>query len=167
MEIPHRPRKIFKEIVIFLKACGTPTGEREIPWGSLRWRHNGCDSVSYHQPHHCLLNRLFRRRWKKTSKLRVTGLCAGNSPGSVNSPYKWPVTRKMFPFDDVIMGLEHVDGLTQDCSISSALAMEILQYCIKPPMCWSSRCLQTICGSDLTDLTDITAWTSNNTEGFM
>ena len=47
---------------------------------SLRWRHNGCDSVSNHQPHHCLLNRLFRRRSKKTSKLRVTGLCAGNSP---------------------------------------------------------------------------------------
>ena len=30
--------------------------------------------------HHCLLNRLFRRRSKKTWKLRVTGLCAGNSP---------------------------------------------------------------------------------------
>ena len=27
----------------------------------------------------------------------------GNSPGPVNSPHKWPVTRKMFPFDDVIM----------------------------------------------------------------
>ena len=40
---------------------------------------------------------------KKTSKLRVTGLCAGNSPGPVNSPHKWPVTLKMFPFDDVIM----------------------------------------------------------------
>ena len=50
--------------------------------GPLRWRHNGCDSVSNHQPHHCLLNRLFRRRSKKTSKLRVTGLCAGNSPGT-------------------------------------------------------------------------------------
>ena len=24
--------------------------------------------------------------------------------GPVNSPHKWPVTRKMFPFDDVIMG---------------------------------------------------------------
>ena len=48
----------------------------------LRWRHNGCDSVSNHQPRHCLLNRLFRRRSKKTSKLRVTGLCAGNSPGT-------------------------------------------------------------------------------------
>ena len=71
--------------------------------GTLLWRHNGCDSVSNHQPHHCLLNRLFRRRSKKTSKLRVTGLCAGIHRGPVNSPHKWPVARKMFPFDDVIM----------------------------------------------------------------
>ena len=35
-----------------------------------------------HQPHDCLLNRLFRRRSKKISKLRVTGLFAGNSPGT-------------------------------------------------------------------------------------
>ena len=33
-----------------------------------------------YQPHGCLLNRLFRSRSKKTSKLHVTGLCAGNSP---------------------------------------------------------------------------------------
>ena len=46
----------------------------------LQWRHNGRDSVSSHQPHHCLLNRLFRRKSKKTSKDHVTGLCAGNSP---------------------------------------------------------------------------------------
>ena len=26
--------------------------------------------------------------------------------GPVNSPHKWPVTRKMFPFDDVIMILQ-------------------------------------------------------------
>ena len=53
---------------------------------SLRWRYNGRDSVSNHQPHHCLLNRLFRRRSKKTSKLRVTGLCVGNSPGTGEFP---------------------------------------------------------------------------------
>ena len=47
---------------------------------TLQWRHNGRDSVSNRQPHDCLLNRLFRRRSKKTSKLRVTGFCAGNSP---------------------------------------------------------------------------------------
>ena len=46
---------------------------------TLQWRHNGRDGISNHQPHHCLLNRLFWRRSKKTSKIRVTGLCAGNS----------------------------------------------------------------------------------------
>ena len=70
---------------------------------ALHWRHNDHDGVSNHQPHGCLLSRLFRRRSKKTSKLLVTGLCVGNSPGPVNSPHKGPVTRKMFPFDDVIM----------------------------------------------------------------
>ena len=44
------------------------------------------DSVSNHQPHDCLLNRLFRRRSKKTSRLRVTGLCVGNSPGTGEFP---------------------------------------------------------------------------------
>ena len=68
---------------------------------SLEWRHNGRDGVSNHQPHDCLLNRSFRCRSKKTSKLCVTGLCTGNSPD--NSSHKWPVMRKMFPFDDVIM----------------------------------------------------------------
>ena len=47
---------------------------------ALQWRHNGRDSVSSHQPHDCLLNRLFRSRSQKTSKLRVTGIREGNSP---------------------------------------------------------------------------------------
>ena len=64
---------------------------------ALQWRHNGRDGVSNRQPRDCLLNRLFRCRSKKTSKLRVPGLCAANYP------HKWPVTRKMFPFDDVIV----------------------------------------------------------------
>ena len=53
---------------------------------TLRWRHNGRSSISNHQSHDCLLNRLFRRRSKKTSKLCVTGLCAGNSPGTGEFP---------------------------------------------------------------------------------
>ena len=47
---------------------------------TLQWRHNERDGVSDHQPHDCLLNCLFRRRLKKTWKLRVSGICAGNSP---------------------------------------------------------------------------------------
>ena len=40
---------------------------------------------------------------KETSKLRVTDLWP------VNSPHKWPVTRKMFPFDE-IMSLHRRDN---------------------------------------------------------
>ena len=46
---------------------------------SLHRRHNERYGVSNHQPHDCFLNCLFRRRSKKTPKLRFTGLCAGNS----------------------------------------------------------------------------------------
>ena len=53
---------------------------------------------------------------KKTSKLRVTGLCEGNSPmtGEFTAvtgefPAQKPVTRNMFPFDDVIMKTGNID----------------------------------------------------------
>ena len=46
----------------------------------LQWRHNGCDGISNHRGLHCLLNCWVRRRSKKTLKLRVIGLCEGNSP---------------------------------------------------------------------------------------
>ena len=69
-----------------------------------QWRHNGRDCVSNHQPHNCLLNRLFRCRSKKTSKLRVTGRCEGNSPATGEFPAQRAVTWKVFPFNgDVIM----------------------------------------------------------------
>ena len=55
-------------------------------WSTLHWRHNDHDGVSNHKPHGYLLNRIFGRRSKKTSKLRVTGLCAGNSPGTGEFP---------------------------------------------------------------------------------
>ena len=75
---------------------------------TLQWRHYRRDGVSNHQHRLCLLNRLFRRRSKKISKLRVTGLCTGNSPVTGEFPPKWPVTRKMFPFDDVTRGLSRI-----------------------------------------------------------
>ena len=69
----------------------------------LQWRHNEHDCVSNHQPCDCLLNRIFKRRSKKTSKLGVTTFVRGIHRSPVNSPHKGPVTRKMFPFDDVII----------------------------------------------------------------
>ena len=57
---------------------GRPSGTH--PKLTLRWRHNGRDGVLNYPHHHSVLNRLFRRRSKKMSKLRVAGLCVENSP---------------------------------------------------------------------------------------
>ena len=57
------------------------------PW---QWRHNGQDGVSNLQPHDCLLNRLFKRRSKKASKLRATDLCA---PGEFTGDRWFPRTK--------------------------------------------------------------------------
>ena len=70
---------------------------------ALQWRHNERDGVSNHQSHVCLLNRLFRHISKKTSKLRVTGLCAGNSPVAGEFPAQKASNAEMFPLDGVIM----------------------------------------------------------------
>ena len=55
----------------------------------------------------CLINRLFRRRSKESSKLRVSGLCEGIHLSLWVSVHKWAVTWKIFPFDDVIMMMIH------------------------------------------------------------
>ena len=70
-------------------ACIIPSSR--LWFGALQWRHNERDGVSNHQPHDCFLKLLFRRRSKKTSL------------AAVNSPHKGPVTRKLLPFDDVVM----------------------------------------------------------------
>ena len=75
---------------------------------SLQWRHNEHGGVPNHQRRDCLLSRLFRRKSRKTSKLRVTGLCEGNSPATGEFPHKGPVTRKTFPFEDIIMALHYM-----------------------------------------------------------
>ena len=71
---------------------------------SLQWRHKEHDGVTNHQPHDCLLNRLFKAQIKEASKLRVTGLCAGNSPVTSEFPAQIVSSAEMFPFDDVITG---------------------------------------------------------------
>ena len=53
---------------------------------TLQWRHNERYGVSNHRRLDCLLNRLFRRRSMKTSKLGVTDLCEGNPPVAVGVP---------------------------------------------------------------------------------
>ena len=79
-------------------------------WRTLWWRHNGHDGVSNHQPHDCLLNRLFRLRSKKHQSSASLAFVRGIHRWLVNSPHKWQVTWKMFPFNDVIMEMNHLEG---------------------------------------------------------
>ena len=51
----------------------------------------------------CLLNGLFRRRWKKTIKAPVTGLCEGNSPVTG----EFPSQRASNAENDSIQGWRH------------------------------------------------------------
>ena len=54
---------------------------------TLQWCHNERNDVPNHQPQ-LFTHLLFSHRWEKTSKLRVTGLCMGNSPVTGEFPCK-------------------------------------------------------------------------------
>ena len=58
-----------------------------------------------------MLNRLFRRRSQKTSELRVTGLCEGNSPGTGEFPAQMASNA-----ENVIIWCRHHDLLTLQTS---------------------------------------------------
>ena len=78
MNSPHKGSVTLSLDVIFVVASMNKLSTNS--WvDALQWRHNECDGISNHQPHDCLLHHLFRRRSKKTSKLRVNGLSVGNS----------------------------------------------------------------------------------------
>ena len=81
---------------------------------TLPWRHNGPDSVSNHQPYDCLLNRLSDADQRKHQSSASLAFVREIHRGPVNFPHKWPVTRKMFPFDDVIMRKHNYDCEFQD-----------------------------------------------------
>ena len=89
----------------------------------LRWRHNDHAGVSNHQPHGCLLNRLFRRKSKKTSKLRVTGLCAGNSPGTG----EFPAQMASYAENVSIWWRHHVKVM----SVATLHQLGIAEFCVR------------------------------------
>ena len=96
----------------------------------LQWRHDGCDGVLNHQPRDCLLNRLFGRRSEKTSKLRVTGLCAGNSPVTGEFPAQMASNAEN---GDVVMNTSTVACTLPPTYVINALAPE--NYGINFQMC--------------------------------
>ena len=72
---------------------------------SLQWHNNVRDGVSNHRHLDCLLNRLFRKTVCSRKHQSSTSLAfvRGIHRWPVDSLHKGPVTRKFFPFDDIIM----------------------------------------------------------------
>ena len=77
---------------------------------TLQWRHNERDGVSNYRRLDCLLNRLFRRRSKRISKLCVTFLCDGNPPMTCGFP-----SQRASNAENVCIWLRHHDGLKTTC----------------------------------------------------
>ena len=70
----------------------------------LQWRHSGRDDISNHQPRHCLYSNVYSGADQRKHQSSVSlAFVRGIHRWPVNCPHKWPVTRKIFPFDDVIM----------------------------------------------------------------
>ena len=46
----------------------------------------------------------------------------------LNSPHEWPVTRKMFPFDDVIMWIPHQLHTYSNSSASKVFSISIIMW---------------------------------------
>ena len=67
---------------------------------ALQWRHHEHDSLSNHQPHDC--SDADQRKHQSSASLAFV---RGIHRSPVNSPHRWPVTRKMSSFDDVIVWL--------------------------------------------------------------
>ena len=118
---------------------------------SLQWRHNELDGVSNHQPHDCLLNRLFTHRSKKSSKLRVTGLCVGNSPMTGEFPAQMASNA-----ENVSIGWRHHDANVMLVDVNGSSAS---------PVCYRSHHMKNIWKKYLEDYdTDkLTLETKQNT----
>ena len=123
----YHPPDILAHKFVFLQAAPAvhekERGEGRTAWNWLntfQWRHNECDGVSNHQPHGCLVNRLFnrlfRRRSKNISKLRVTGLCGGNSPATGEFP-----AQRASNAENVFIWWRHYD------SLSVTLALQLIR----------------------------------------
>ena len=107
------------------ETCYKPLLYAQLGWPgkSLQWRYNECNGVSNHQHLSCSLNHLFRRRSKKTSKLRVTCLCGGNSLVTDEFP-----TQRASNVENVSMWwCHHVvhgqDSLTKNLTCSSMASL--------------------------------------------
>ena len=115
----YRPIRICVKVVVcnISVACENGEGRCDITMTSqwARWRLKSPASPLFTQPF--IQGADQRKHQSSTSLAFVRGI----HRGPMNSPHKGPVTRKMFPFDDVIMNLQGGGSLQTIRSTSSVI----------------------------------------------
>ena len=97
--------------------------------GSLQWRHNEHEGVSNHQPHDCLFNLLFMRRW------------------NITAPRHWPLLDWIGLFNDDTRPTEHISRPTQVGSLTvynlwQLISDRRIRLLVKIPLCKSQESSQ-------------------------
>ena len=92
---------------------------------SLQWHHNERNGILNRRRLDFLLNRLFRRRSKKISKLRVTGLCEGNTPVTGEFPAQMASNAENVS----IWWRHHAHQYQRDCTLAVITWTTILVPC--------------------------------------
>ena len=103
-----RGKMIYTEATLLEVQRIATIGETAYRWGPcsvsvLQWRHNERDGVSNYQArdfYSTVYSGTDERKHQSSVSLTFV---RGIHRWLVNSPHKWPITRKMFPFDDVFM----------------------------------------------------------------
>ena len=89
--------------VVVCRMAAILSQSQPVTMPTLQWRHSGLDSVtSLTIVYSVVYSDADQRKHQSSASLAFVH---GIHRGPVNSPHKWPVTWKMFPFDDVIVKL--------------------------------------------------------------
>ena len=101
-----------KDINIYVN-IGEYRNEQDLTYdfSALQWRHNEREGVSNTRVtivYSTVYSGADQRKYQSSASLAFV---RGIHQWPVNSPHKWLVTRKMFPFDDIIMGNDPPDTL--------------------------------------------------------
>ena len=97
----------------------------EKPLISLQWRHNERDGISNHHPQPFIQGADQRKHQSSMSLAFVRGI----HRWPVNSPHKGPVTRKMFPFDDIIMIIIQIPREPQWWLYDNSPVIQVMAWC--------------------------------------
>ena len=95
---------------------------------AIERRHNELDAVPDRRRLHWLLNCWFKHRSKKTSKLRVTGLCVGNSPVAGEFP-----AQRASNAESISIWWRHHGFIKMFCMVFMILTNQLKHYLSKPP----------------------------------